>query len=62
MLFDLLVLIALIGFFTWAVVAIVPMPGKIAQTLEIVALIVVIWIVLGAFGLLPQDVPVPSLR
>jgi hypothetical protein len=61
-LFELLVFIALLGLGVWALVTYVPMSQGFARLIQIVAIIVAVVVVLGAFGLLPSDVTVPRLR
>jgi hypothetical protein len=58
-LFELLFLVAFIGLVAWGLVHYIPMSEGIAKVVQGVALVVVIWLVLAAFGLLPRDVPVP---
>lgn len=60
---GLIVVVALLGFVTWAIVSLVPMPERIKQIVIVVAVICIVFYVLGAFGILPlHDVSVPQLR
>jgi hypothetical protein len=59
-LFELIIFLALIGLVTWAVVTYIPMSAGIKQIIQIAAIVVAVWIVLNAFGLVPRDVPVPK--
>jgi hypothetical protein len=61
---SLLILIALIGFFAWLLIKIVPMPAEIQKTIVAVAVVIVILIVLEAFGIFGsiQSVQVPKIR
>lgn len=55
---TLILTIAIVGFLAWAVVAFIPMPEKVKTVIYVVAGIVIIALVLNAFGL---DVPVPQI-
>ena len=61
-LFELLIFLALLGLIAWALTRYIPMSSGIARLIQIVAVVVGVWVVLGAFGLLPHDVPVPRIR
>jgi hypothetical protein len=50
----LLVYLALIGLFYWAITTLVPMPAAIARIILVVCVVVAILLVLSAFGLLPS--------
>jgi hypothetical protein len=59
-LFELLIFLALIGLVTWAIVSFIPMSQGFARLIQIAAVIVGVYIVLGAFGLIPHDVAIPK--
>lgn len=62
-LIGLVVFIIVVGVLLWAVNTYIPMAPPIARILNVVVVLVLILIVLQAFGLLPfLDRPVPSLR
>jgi hypothetical protein len=61
-LLELLLFLALLGLGVWALTTYIPMSQGISRLIQIVAVVAAVWIVLGAFGLLPSDVPVPRLR
>jgi hypothetical protein len=58
----LLVWLALIGFAAWALTNFIPMDGRIAAGIQILAFIICVLIVLQAFGLLHSLGTVPRLR
>jgi hypothetical protein len=60
-LFELLIVIALIGLVAWALTHYIPMSDGVAKVIQIVAIVVIVVYVLSAFGLLPRDVAVPRL-
>ncbi len=51
-LIELIVVIALVGLFVWAVTTLVPMPAKFAQIIYVVAVVFLVLYVLSGFGLL----------
>lgn len=53
-LLALLLVIALIGLVTWAIVTLIPMPAPFPRIIIVVAVIVVILIVLNAFGVMDE--------
>ena len=61
---GLIIYIALLGLITWAVITYVPMPPPFKTAITIVAVILLILIILSAFGLLDsvRDVSVPRIR
>ena len=61
---ELIVAIALIGFLIWIITQFVPMDPKFQQAIVIVGIVIVVFMVLSAFGLLSgfHDYPVPRLR
>jgi hypothetical protein len=60
---SLLILIAVIGLFTWAIVTFIPMPAPFPKIIIAIAVIFCILIALKAFGVLPiGDVAVPQVR
>lgn len=61
-LIQLIVLIAVIGLLVWAVTTVVPMPAQFQKIILVVAIVVVAFIVLQAFGLLPQGSVLPARR
>lgn len=48
---ELILTIAAIGFVAWLVITLIPMPDNIRTVVQVVAAIAVLWVVLGAFGL-----------
>ena len=59
-LIELLVVLAVIGFLSWLLITYVPMPQPIRMAMIVVATLVVILLVLRAFGI--GDIPLPRLR
>ena len=60
--FDLLLLIAGIGLVGWALTKFIPMTDGAKQVIGIVVVVVIVAIVLAAFGLMPRDVSVPRFN
>jgi len=58
-LFELLIFLAGVGLVAWALTTYIPMSDGIKRLIQIVAIVVCVWILLNAFGLVPHDVPVP---
>ena len=56
----LLLTIAVIGLLTWLLVTYVPMPAPFRTIIIVVAVVVLILYLIGAFGI--GDFPVPRLR
>jgi len=54
---GLIVALALVGLLVWAVIKLVPMPGQIANAIIVVGVVVCVFIVLNAFGLVPAGMP-----
>lgn len=61
-LIGLVLTLAVVGILLWALNTYVPMDAKIKQIINIVVVIVVIFWLLGIFGLLNYDMPVPRVR
>lgn len=59
---GLIVTLALIGVILWLVNTYLPMDPKIKQIMNVVVVICVILWLLGAFGILRMDAPVPQFR
>jgi len=49
---QLIVVIALVGLFCWAITTLVPMPPQFSKAIIVVAIVCVVLYVLTAFGLL----------
>ena len=60
--FELMVWCAGIGLAAWALTTYIPMSAGVARVIQIVAIVVIVAVVLNAFGLIPRDVAVPNLR
>jgi len=60
--FQLMIMCALIGLGAWALTTYIPMSAGVARVIQIVAIVVIVALVLAAFGLIPMDVQVPKLR
>lgn len=60
--FELLVVCSGIGLVAWALTTYIPMSSGAARVIQIIAIVVIVAIALGEFGLLPRDVAVPRLR
>lgn len=59
---SLLIVIALIGVLTWALVTFLPMPGQFKTLIVVVAVIFCVLYALSAFGVFRvHDPPVPQL-
>ncbi len=56
---ELFVICALIGVAAWALTTYLPMTPGVAKAIQIGAVVIVVWIILSAMGILPRDVPVP---
>ncbi len=54
---QLLVLLAVIGLFVWAITSLIPMPAQISKIIVVVAIVICVFVVLQAFGLMPSGVP-----
>ncbi len=48
---QLIVSIALIGLFCWALTTVVPMPPRFSRVIEVLAIVIVVILVLQSFGL-----------
>lgn len=57
---GLILTIAVVGVLVWLVVTYVPMPAPFKTIIMVVAVVVLILYLVGAFGLV--DIPVPRLR
>ena len=60
--FRLILTLAGIGLFGWAVTKYIPMTDGAKQVIQVVVIVVIGWIALAAFGLLPSDVAVPRFN
>lgn len=63
-LITLLVILVVIGIVTWLVTTYIPMPASIKNIILVVAIIVCLFVVLNAFGVLStlQGVRVPQVK
>jgi hypothetical protein len=59
---SLLITLAFVGFIAWLIITYVPMSAGVKQLVTIVAIILCVWILINAFGLMAYDPPVPRLR
>ena len=60
--FELMIWCAGIGLVAWALTTYIPMTEGIKRVIQIVAIVVIVAVVLNAFGLFPRDMAVPRLR
>jgi len=60
---GLIIFIALMGLLVWAVTTFIPMPASFKTAIFVVAVVILILVVLNAFGLLSgvRDVDVPRI-
>ena len=56
---QLIVSIALIGLLVWAITTLIPMPANFSRAINVIALVIVVLLVLQAFGLVHG---VPRIR
>lgn len=63
-LISLLILLVVIGVVLWAIITYIPMPQAIKSIILVVGIIVALYYVLSAFGILGhlQSVQVPTVR
>lgn len=59
---HLLLLICLIGFVVWLIQRFAPIPAQFKTVILWVAVVIVILIILQAFGILGMDVGIPKIR
>jgi len=60
--FQLMLWVAGIGLFAYALIRFVPMSEGMPKVISIIAIVVAVWVVLSAFGLIPHDIAVPRFE
>jgi hypothetical protein len=58
---TLLVICALIGVVAWALTTYLPMNEGVSRAIQIGAVVIVVWMILSAMGLIPHDIQMPRM-